>query len=545
MTLTTTYECPGGRPFRVEWPDADAPSHTWRWDQVKNPTPLTPLAQHFMNMKRDGMARAAAQTGRPAASARVFANGYVFARSIAPPPEDRERNAAIADRDSSTRIDNLLDLWATTYLPEVESLIDDLLNWASVDDTLPDLVARWHEVEAISVRLGELHTWSTGLINVAMRQFDALCNTEFGTDEGSRIAIEAVGGMPNMSLTSGVALWDLSRRIAQLPEVASLLRSCSPNEFVARLADVDGGAEFRTTLGEFLDEWGLRNESFFEIAYPTWREDPTPVVAILRRYIDTAEDRSPNAMHQRAAATRVARSEWAVANLPTQDRVDAWLASQRRAQQHTTLMEDHNHYIDQAGHSSLRMPCIAIGQRLAEQGRIDRNDDVFYLYANEIHGAAAHPWVSLAATFADRRTDREAWMHVRPPDVIGAGAAVIVQPDPEASASKVGMPVMRGVAASSGVVTGRARLILTLDDAHRLETGEILVTYATAPSWTPLFAIAAAVVTDAGGALSHCAIVAREYAIPAIVGAKGATGRITDGMIVTVDGNTGDVRLDQ
>ena len=544
MTLTTTYACPGGLPFPVQWPDPNATSHTWRWDQVKNPTPLTPLAQHFMNMKRDGMARAAAQMGRPSASERVFANGYVFARPIVSRTEDSERNAAIAERDTVARIDNLLDLWETAYRPEVESLVDALHSWASPDDTVPDLTPRWHEVEAISVRLGELHTWSSGLINVAMRQFEDICKTEFAA-AADRIAIETVGGMPNMSLNSAIALWDLSRRAVLLPQVASLLRSCPPNEFAAQLGGADGGTEFLGTLDDFLDEWGLRNESFFEIAYPTWREDPTPVAAILRRYIAAPEDHSPAAMHQRAADIRVARTNWAVANLPTRKRVDAWMAAQRRAQQHTSLMEDHNHYIDQAGHSSLRVPCLAIGMRLAQQGIIERADDVFYLYANEIREAAAHPRISLAATVADRRANREAWMHVRPPDVIGADAQVTARSDPANSTPTPETPVIRGVAASKGVVTGTARLILTLDDAHRLERGDILVTYATAPSWTPLFAVAAAVVTDAGGVLSHCAIVAREYAIPAVVGANGATTRITDGMIITVDGDTGDVHVDR
>jgi pyruvate,water dikinase len=87
--------------------------------------------------------------------------------------------------------------------------------------------------------------------------------------------------------------------------------------------------------------------------------------------------------------------------------------------------------------------------------------------------------------------------------------------------------------------------VLSLDEVDRLSPGEILVTYATAPPWTPLFGVASAVVTDVGGRLSHCAIVAREYGIPAVVGAKTATTRIYDGMRITVDGTRGIVRLDE
>jgi pyruvate,water dikinase len=94
-------------------------------------------------------------------------------------------------------------------------------------------------------------------------------------------------------------------------------------------------------------------------------------------------------------------------------------------------------------------------------------------------------------------------------------------------------------------VRGTARFIPTRSEVERLSAGEILVTYATAPPWTPLFAVAGGIVTDVGGALSHCAVVAREYGIPAVVGTKVATQRIKDGMLITVDGTQGVVRIEE
>jgi pyruvate,water dikinase len=108
----------------------------------------------------------------------------------------------------------------------------------------------------------------------------------------------------------------------------------------------------------------------------------------------------------------------------------------------------------------------------------------------------------------------------------------------------LGEGAFRGVAGSSGTVRGTARLVLTLDDIDRLAPGEILVTYATAPPWTPVFAIAGGIVTDIGGTLSHCAVVAREYGIPAVVGTRVATATIQDGQLITVDGTNGIVRLE-
>jgi pyruvate,water dikinase len=103
--------------------------------------------------------------------------------------------------------------------------------------------------------------------------------------------------------------------------------------------------------------------------------------------------------------------------------------------------------------------------------------------------------------------------------------------------------VVRGHAGSPGRAAGPARVIISIADADRLRPGDILVTQATAPPWTPLFAVAAAVVTDAGGVLSHCAVVAREYGLPAVVGTGTATATIRDGQWLEVDGDAGTVRL--
>ncbi len=188
----------------------------------------------------------------------------------------------------------------------------------------------------------------------------------------------------------------------------------------------------------------------------------------------------------------------------------------------------------------MRAPSLAIAARLVSAGAIAQVSDVFYLHGAEIREAAGHSsggrsgdgWKAIAAS---RRANREAWLGVLPPTAIGG------EPAHAREASED--DVVRGIAASAGVATGRARVVLTLDDIDRLAPGDVLVTYATAPPWTVVFGYAAAVVTDAGGPLSHCAVVAREYGIPAVVGAPGATSRIRDGMLIAVDGSEGVVRL--
>jgi pyruvate,water dikinase len=157
----------------------------------------------------------------------------------------------------------------------------------------------------------------------------------------------------------------------------------------------------------------------------------------------------------------------------------------------------------------------------------------------------------------ERQAEIDRFRALTPPPFIGA-VPLIAPPDEPfgRSLSKVfggppmpvnGQPVepglVRGNAASPGVARGRARIIRSLAEADQLRPGEVLVAESTLPPWTPLFATACAVVTEVGGVLSHAAVVAREYRIPAVVGARAATATIANGQMIEVDGSAGVVRV--
>ena len=143
---------------------------------------------------------------------------------------------------------------------------------------------------------------------------------------------------------------------------------------------------------------------------------------------------------------------------------------------------------------------------------------------------------SLRDRVCERRQEHAFWSTKQPPDTIGAvpleGGTVKTPPD---------QSLIYGSAASRGVYTGRARVIHAADEGVRLQRGEVLVCETASPSWTPLFAIAGAVVTDGGSALGHAAITAREYGVPCVVATRVATRLIRDGTLVTVDGGAGTV----
>jgi pyruvate,water dikinase len=201
---------------------------------------------------------------------------------------------------------------------------------------------------------------------------------------------------------------------------------------------------------------------------------------------------------------------------------------------------------------SVRVPLLALGRRLVESGVFGDPDDVFFLRLEELEDVAANPR-SLADQVAERREELDRWETLDPPTSIGA-PLVVSDRSPVSQivhryffglqAAQTEGAVIQGIAASQGVVSGRARVVHSLAAADALQAGEILVCRNTAPPWTPLFAIAGGVVTDIGGLLSHSAICAREYAIPCVVGTRVASTRIADGDLITVDGTAGTVVID-
>ena len=545
--LLTVYTCPDGTPFPVEWPDEETRKFGWRWDQMHNPLPFTPLSDELGQDLLEGFGRAMDRMGSPVRPARpVSANGFRFGR-MAPFDDDPALRQAMLRRDIEARVPRLVELWRTEYLPECEALSRATLLWDDPRWNLKQAVEHFEEVRAVRRRLGELHHLAMQPTQALANNLIAFCAREFGGD-GQILAGELTSGYPNRSLDSAQALWDLSRLALTMPAVAALLRAESPTAVLERLSSTPGGSDFQRALDEILDEYGHRNEAFTELIFPRWIEDPRFPLLMVRRYLDMDDANAPEVVHRATAQVRLARTEEYAARLGDPEKEREFRRLCTLAAQRTILIEDHNFAIDQKAVSAARVPCLALGRRLVEQGNIEAAEDVLFLRLAEIAQAADQPAFDLRATVAHRRAERAKWMRVLPPTDIGDGPP----PGPAPTDSFLGTfktepdppGMVMGIAGSPGVIRGTARLIADLDDADLLQPGEILLTYSTAPPWTPLFAIAGGIVTDAGGIVSHCAVVAREYGIPAVVGTRNGTATIRDGSTITVDGTNGTVTLE-
>ncbi|CAL9506301.1 PEP/pyruvate-binding domain-containing protein [Streptomyces sp. enrichment culture] len=200
----------------------------------------------------------------------------------------------------------------------------------------------------------------------------------------------------------------------------------------------------------------------------------------------------------------------------------------------------------------MRAGYLELGRRMAGAGLLDADDDVFYLTGKEVGdwvraGLSDEGWRDAVR---ERRLRRQWQRRLDPPDVVPADARITLFGSDITSLALFGVErgedradSLSGSAVSPGSYTGPARVIHELADADALEKGEILVVRQVTPAWAPLLARAGAVVADVGGALSHGSVVAREYGIPAVMGVRTATTRVGTGDTLTVDGDTGTVRL--
>jgi pyruvate,water dikinase len=453
-------------------------------------------------------------------------------------------------------IGRLSELWEGEYLPEIKRHLE---HWEAIDpaaSTLHQLVDELDESLERTRRLYEIHFLIWFPFMVAISLFDDFYRDLVGPN-GEFDAYRMLRGFPNKTLEGGLALWELSRLALGVPSVREVLEHEPANAATAALELMPEGREFLDRLREYLDVWGQRGDRW-GWSFPSWIEDPTPVISRLIEYV-----RQPDRDLQAEFAALVAVREQLVADARSRLRGESAEAVQRfeflldAAQKAIVLTEDHSHWIDFRCMYHLHRISLELGRRLSTAGLIDRPDDVFLLTPQELKETAVQvPRFNRQAQIAARRAEMEYFRSVPVPPSLGTPLTGEAATDPVSRAlfkffgylgaeppAPPGDAVIHGVAGSPGIARGPARVIRSLAEAGKLRPGEVLVVPTTAPPWTPLFATAAAVVSDTGGILSHCAVVAREYGIPATVGTGNATALLQDGQLIEVDGDAGTVRV--
>jgi phosphohistidine swiveling domain-containing protein len=511
--------------FNVTWNDPEYANQSWVHDRLHAPWAQPPLTQALFERIM------AVAFGVPT----LFVNSHAFMRDFGPPPPTPEVEAR-----------GPIPIWEQDFEPHVRLCCEDMRNRDYESLTSVQLAER---LPQYFEETAEAFRYTTIVIFAFMRPTAKLIEfleSELG-EEGGLLAARLLQGFDNHSTAAGRGLGELTAMAAASPSLEAALRQGRYDD----IPNAEGGGPFLSKLRAYIAEYGWRADSWYMAHLPTWAEDETLALGMIARYLEDPAH-SPSAALARAAAVREAAIAEAESKLSG--------ATLLRFRELLTASNDHVGISESRAFwqllisGSVRVPILTLGRRLAAAGVIDEPNDIFYLTLDEVQAAARDPSIPRREAVEAAKAELRRCERLVAPSFLGVPPSIDrAPPDLKAVMRHLrGYGVVRstdtrrvnGMGASKGTARARARVIFGLDEGHRLQPGEILVCRTTAPPWTSLFSIAGGVVSDAGGILSHTAICAREFGIPAVVGTQVGTAQIPDGAIITIDGEKGVVTIE-
>src|SRR3989454_4067771 len=345
----------------------------------------------------------------------------------------------------------------------------------------------------------------------------------------------------NVTSEMGLALLDVADVIRPHPEVVGFLQHVEDDAFLDELPTLAGGREARDAIRAFLDMYGMRCVGEIDITRPRWSERPTTLLPVLLGNIKNCE---PGAGAQRFEQ---GRQEARAKEQELLVRLLALPEGEQKAEEVKGKIDRVRTFIGYREYPKYGMvsryfvykqALLEEAGRLVQAQVLSEKEDVFYLRFDELHEVVRTNHVD-DQLISQRKDAFRSYQALTPPRVFTSDGEVIAgayRRDGVPTGALVGLPV------SAGTVEGRARVILDMAEAD-LEPGDILVTAYTDPSWTPLFVAIAGLVTEVGGLMTHGAVIAREYGLPAVVGVEHATRLIRDGQRIRVNGTDGYVEI--
>ena len=345
----------------------------------------------------------------------------------------------------------------------------------------------------------------------------------------------------NVTSEMGLALLDVADVIRPHPEIVAFLRDTESEAFLDELPRFAGGREARDAIQAWLDKYGMRSPGEIDITRPRWRERPTMLVPlILTNVKNFRPGEGKRRFDQGLEQARLKEAELLA-------RLCALPDGERKAQETKRAIDRVRTFAGYREYPKFAMikryfiykeALLKEAERLARAGVLRGKEDLFYLRFEELHDVVRTHRVD-EDLIQQRKHAFRSYQSLTPPRVLTSDGEAV-----SASYRRPDLPVgaLVGLAVSSGTIDGRARVVLDMSKAD-LEDGDILVTAYTDPSWTPLFVAIKGLVTEVGGLMTHGAVIAREYGLPAVVGVVNATRVIRDGQRIRVHGTEGYVEI--
>jgi len=564
----------GDEKFPISWTSETEKLLFWVYDDLHCPHPLSPMYEDIGGwwLSCDHMFR---RFGTPFATDWIYknVNGYLYTAAI--PAEagltvdtmeygSRTTPVVPLDPDYASKIGAYLGAVLPTYghefvswwrqrlVPEMDRNFAYLEQMLDKQDelSLMELACLLEDAIDIHDRHWKIH-W---MLNFA--QLSATLNLRAVMEKThGKINEPLLGRLQNSARDrnwdSIEALWKMKEEAKVDPELAPIFKADTAGEIIAALKTSERGRRFiDERVVPYQREYGWHAVWSHEFIFPTVREHMEPVIELVRGYIETNYDypRTINAL-----ATDIEAAAKEILEGLEGEALEEMRAANEINLKMAPLTPDHHFYIDQGANAHVRLVLIAIGKKLVGLGALDAPDDVVFLMYNELRVFIGNPaGMDARAIVAERKAAREKSYTFRPKEWVGTATATQLAfpylnlwgfPEKFYRKPSEVAGQINGIGGSPGVVEGIARVVLREDQFDVVRAGDVLVCQMTNPAWVVLFTKIVGLVTDAGGFVSHPAVLSREFSIPAVVGTSVATEQIRNGDRIRINGTTGVVEI--
>ncbi|WP_163253598.1 phosphoenolpyruvate synthase [Bacillus tropicus] len=345
----------------------------------------------------------------------------------------------------------------------------------------------------------------------------------------------------NITSEMGLALMEVADVIRPYEEVIAYLQHVENDSFLDEFVQFKGGEKAREAIYAFLNKYGMRCSGEIDITKTRWSEKPTTIIPMILNNIRDFEAGASKQKFEKGLQEALNKEEELL------DRLQQLPDGKQKVEETKRMIRNIRNFIGYREYPKYGMinryfiykqALLKEAEQLVQSGVIHEVDDIYYLTFEELHEVVRTKKLSYDLIHK-QKNDYKLYEKLTPPRIMTSDGEIIT-----GKYKRENLPVdaIAGLPVSSGLVEGRARVILNMEDAN-LEEGDILVTAFTDPGWTPLFVSIKGLVTEVGGLMTHGAVIAREYGLPAVVGVENATKLIKDGQRIRVHGTEGYIEV--
>ena len=345
----------------------------------------------------------------------------------------------------------------------------------------------------------------------------------------------------NITSEMGLALMEVADVIRPYEEVIAYLQHVENDSFLDELVQFKGGEKAREAIDAFLNKYGMRCSGEIDITKTHWSEKPTTIIPMILNNIRDFEYGASKRKFEEGLQEALKKEEELV------DRLQQLPDGKQKVEETKRMIRNIRNFIGYREYPKYGMinryfiykqALLKEAEQLVQSGVIHEVDDIYYLTFEELHEVVRTKKLNYELIHK-QKNDYKLYEKLTPPRIMTSDGEIITG---KYKRENLPADAIAGLPVSSGVVEGRARVILNMEEAN-LEEGDILVTAFTDPGWTPLFVSIKGLVTEVGGLMTHGAVIAREYGLPAVVGVENATKLIKDGQRIRVHGTEGYIEV--